>query len=193
MDLFTFGSNLITVMLGSGAAFGILNWFSERQKRTEEVEFLATRLAVQLEGYAIECADKVSDHDTATDSDNTAGAVIGKIPEFPPLPESESYRLLKRDLLDEMLQFPQLRFMAENAAIFWWNVVGDPDSCRVAYRDNTISMGERAAGLAKRLREKYSLPKRTLIYGEWDICKFFNEELAKIQKREERVETGFCH
>ena len=186
IDLLSFGGNIITVMLGSGAAFGFMNLYSDRKKHKNNAEFLATQIAVQLEGYAIECADKISEHTTAEDSDNHAGRLIGKIPEYPPLPTSDSYNLLNRGIVDEVLQFPQERQMADKAAYFWWDVVGDPECCNAAYKDNTIRMGERAARLAKKIRNFYKLPERKLVFGEWDIYKFFNDELAAIIERERK-------
>lgn len=180
IDIAEFAGQVVTVMLGSGAAFAFLNWRTERRRRIDDVEFLATTLAVQFEGYAIDCADKVSDHQLATDSDGCAGKLIGKIPDFNLVTQHEGYRLLDRAVLDEILQFPQERLLAERAAIFWWDVVGDPDCCNNAYRDNTVKVAHHALMLATKLRSRYKLPKRSMAYGEWDIREFLAKEVQKL-------------
>jgi hypothetical protein len=184
MDLLAFAGNVVTVMLGSGAAFSLLHLYTERRKRTDEVGFLATQLAVQFEGYAIECADKVSDNDTAWGSDGAAGENIRSIPQFAPLPISDAYKLLKRGLVDEMLQLPQDILMAQKSASFTGDV-GDEDEYIKEVRDSTLRIGSQAANMALKLRQKYSLPERLLVYNEWDIRKYFGDELAKIQQEQE--------
>jgi len=185
IDLLAFGGNVITVMLGSGAAFGILKWHTDWKTQQNKAKFLATQLAVQLEGYAIDCSDKISGHITAEDSNEAAGDYITKIVEYPPLPVSDAYQSLERSIADEVLQFPQECQMAERAARFLWEVA-DTDACLENYKDNTIRIGAKAAELAKKIREHYSLPMRKLTFGEWDVYQFFADELKKVVAREKK-------
>ena len=185
-----FWTNLVTVFLGSGAAVAITNWYiehrREERRRTDETEFLAVKLAIEFEGYAIECAERVSDHKTAEDSGGHAGKRIGSLPEAPQLPKGDAYKFFDRNLLDDIYQFPQDCLMADRAAIFWWNVVGDEDCCTQAYEKNTIRMGVKASEIAKEIRRKNKLPSRTLTFGNWKIDKFLGEEMAKILEREDK-------
>jgi hypothetical protein len=69
--------NFMTVFLGSGAAIAvskmIYEYRKDRRQRADAIEYLAIQFAFLLEGYAIECANKVNDHKTAKQSDGHAG------------------------------------------------------------------------------------------------------------------------
>jgi hypothetical protein len=192
-----FLSNLVTVFLGSGAAIAVAKIFFEhhrdRRQRIDAAEYLALQLAFLFEGYAIECADKTNDQRTADDSDGAAGSAIGRVPQLPPLPESDAYKLLDRARLNDVLDFPQRCQMANEAAMFWWDVVGDNDCCRNAMEENTLVMGGRAVDIAKKLRTTYALGSRDLTFGEWNIEEFFSQELtklAKIEQERRQAEAG---
>ena len=91
-----FWINLLTVFLGSGAALTAFNWYIEHQRekkrRTDEKEFLAVKLAIEFEGFAIECAELVSDHITNENSGGQAGKRIGSLPDVRQPPRSDSYK-----------------------------------------------------------------------------------------------------
>jgi hypothetical protein len=74
--------------------------------------------------------------------------------------------------------------MANEAAMFWWDVVGDEDCCSQAMEENTILMGGRAVGIANKLRSTYKLCSRDLTFGEWNISEFFAKELKQLEKLE---------
>jgi hypothetical protein len=178
--------NLVTVFLGSGAAIAvtrlITDYRKDRRKRADAVEYLAFQPAFAFEGYAVECANRASDHDTARRSDGHAGQLIGRVPPLPNLPESDAYKLLDRCLLNDVLDFPQRCQMANVAAMFWWDIVGDEDCCVQALEENTILTGGRAVDIAKRLRIRYKLGSRDLKFGTWNINDFFTKGLTKLEE-----------
>ena len=182
--------NFLTVLLGSGAATAVMQIYfehrRERRLRTDSAEYLALQLALQFEGYAIECAEKSSKHKLAHNSDGHAGGVISNVPEAPPYPQSEGFKWLDRQLLNDILEFPQRCRMANEAALFWWNVVGDRDCCEVAMLENTLLMGGRALDIARRLRRDHNLKARDMTFGQWNIAEFFDAELKKVQATERR-------
>jgi hypothetical protein len=189
--------NLVTVFLGSGAAIAvskmIFEYRKDHQQRADATEYLAIQLAFLLEGYAIECANKANDHRIAKQSDGHAGALIGSIPMPPPFPEGDAYKLLDRTLLNDLLDFPQRCQMANEAAMFLWDVVGDEDSCCVAMEENTVQMGGRAVAIAKKFRIKYKLDSRDLSFGEWDIADFFDnglKRLAELKRQQAEAEAA---
>jgi hypothetical protein len=81
---------LSTVILGSGAAIAIVRLIfdnkKEKRERAEATKYLAIQLAFQFEGFTLECARGVSDHQTAVDNDGHAGAFLSKVPSPPQLP-----------------------------------------------------------------------------------------------------------
>jgi hypothetical protein len=186
--------NFLTVFLGSGAAIAVTRFIydyrKDRRLRADAAEYLAFQLAFLLEGYAVECAQQASDHDTARQSDGHAGGLISRVPAPASLPESDAYKLLDRSLLNDVLDFPQRCQMANEAAMFWWNVVGDQDCCSEAMEENTILMGGRAVDIATRLRATYKLGSRDLTFGTWNIRNFFAKELKRLEERNrEKQET----
>jgi hypothetical protein len=185
-----FALQLVTVFLGSGAAIAVAKILFEHRRealqRRDSTEYLALQLAFQLESYAIECARKISDHRLAKEYQGDVGQIIARVPMLAPFPQSEAYRQIDRALLDDVMDFPQRCEMSNQAALFWWEVVGDPDCCNVAMEENTIQMGTRALDIARRLRTHYKLPARNLTFGKWNLDKFFSEELTKLQAVEIR-------
>ncbi|MEI9889108.1 MAG: hypothetical protein WDN08_21905 [Rhizomicrobium sp.] len=185
--------SFLTVVLGSGAAFTIaqivLDFRRHRRKRRDSVEYLALRLAFVLEGYAIACAEKQSDHSTAVEHDGQAGRLLGSVPEVPALPESDAYQFLDRSILNSVLDFPQRVVMADRFAAFWWDTVGDLDSFRSEIGSQTIRMGHLAAVLAKRVRTTYRIQGRPLVLGTWDIGKYLEDEVRKLDETKRRNEV----
>jgi hypothetical protein len=181
-------ADFLLVLLGSGAgvsltSLGLEQWRQFRS-REDSVRHLSLRLAFHLEGYAIECANKIGDHELATDSDGHAGRYLGSVPQPPALPESTAFMLIKAELLEAILDFPQRCQMADEETRFVWEVVGDPDSVRTAAQENAVKMGEHALYLAGRIRRECKLPKRDLTFGKWNAHKFFETELKRIQELE---------
>ncbi len=176
--------DLVLVFLGSGAGVAItsliLEHWRHKRSRTESARHLAIRIAFELEGYAIDCAEKANDHQLACSSAGHAGTYLGTVPAPPSLPESTAYSLIDADVLEAILDFPQRCKMASSEAAFWWDAVGDMDCVRTAASGNTIKMGALAIRIAQRLRQRHRLPTRDLTFGEWDIATFFDEEARRI-------------
>lgn len=163
--------------------------FKKKAKKEEDqvaVKYLALRLAFLFEGYAVECADKVGDHQLAYDSDRHAGRFIGQVPKIPPLPREEDQKILDHSLLNDIWDFPQRCVMANDNALFW-DDIGERDCTTNALRINTIKMGFRAMDIGNRLRKKYDLSPRLLGFGDFDVEKFLKEELEKIEANGEKL------
>ncbi|GJM00010.1 MAG: hypothetical protein DHS20C07_16890 [Methyloligella sp.] len=173
--------NFLLVVVGSGASIGFLNWFTDRKKSKSKVKFLATQLAVQLEGYALECFEDISNQDDYIGHEGYIGSTIAFVPELPKIPTSDDYMQLDNNLLDEFLQMPQDRITANRAAIFWDQV--DRECANSAYRESTVVMGHKALTLSKKLRQKYKLPQRELKSGVCELNKFFHDQMIEIEER----------
>lgn len=184
----------LTTMLGSGAAIGLLNVYSvykaESIKRRDEVGLLATRIAVQLEGYIIQCTDDLSNHEIFSSSKGSAGTSIQRIPKCLDLFHGDSYRLLDRDLLDDILQFPQKIQMAEQELTSLWEVTGDTSLCERRMYRYAVIMGREAVTLSRRLRTRYKLPVRKLVSDDRDMCEFLDTLLSQIEDEDSRRELA---
>ncbi len=139
-----------------------------RERPLERLDALAT--AVALEGYALNCADKVADHVTAVDSGGHAGSALTKVPELPDIKVVSAFLKLRRaHIAHQLASLPQEVKQADQAADFWCEVVGDMDSARNEAVTQTASVGLRALQLAQNLRETFKLPPRKLVFGEYDV------------------------
>lgn len=207
MDWLAFGETFGAVILGSGlTTAGVNIFFQHRLKKQEKqeeaqnvVKYLALRLAFLFEGYAFQCADKISDHHMAESSTSSeywftgnsgpeAGAFIGEVPKLSSFPSEleEGYKLLDQDILNDIFDFPQRCIMANRNAMFW-DEIGEKECCTNALGQNTLDMGARALDIGKRLRKKYALESRQLIYDRFDMEKFLTEELVKLKEHKERI------
>lgn len=130
----------------------------------------ALRVAVLLEGYAIQCADAISDHDLAVDSGGHAGLLMGAVPKPPGIELNVGLLQPRRGAIANRLAvFTQEALQADQSAAFWWEVVGDHEAARNAARHECACLGLRGLSLAADLRSVFKLPKRKLIFGTYDI------------------------
>jgi len=183
--------DFLVVLFGSGAGValatvGIEQW-RHSKSRQESVRHLALRVAFMLEGYAIDCADKVEFADVDRVRDFSA------VPQLPALPESSAYVLMQTDILEKILDHPQQCQMAGSGAAFL-REIGDPESASVAVEEATIQLGQKALEIAQEIRKHYHLPRRKLVSGTWDIETFYARECSRVREQEARraeERTGF--
>jgi hypothetical protein len=156
---------IVTIILGSGAASVVLQrvfeGFRDTKKRKEATKYLALRLAFLFEGYAIDCASKISDHQMYTDSHGAAGGTMAKIPEPPGLPESSSYEFLKSEMLNRVFAFPQTCKIAQDTVTFVAEV-HDEDEFWRAVEEETIKIVSEAIDIGRELRRNHGLIERQL-------------------------------
>jgi hypothetical protein len=181
-------TQFLAFVLGSGVVAALTQSFFDNRRtaksKREAVSYLALRLAYLLEGYAIDCASKEADHDTAIEHEGDAGSFLAEVPVLPDLPTSDAYQLLDTKTLGQILDLPQRREMAQQAAMFWWDMVADEGATRVALGENTITMGFLALKIAKDLRSSYHLGSRDLTFGRWDIVQHYEKEMRKVAAAE---------
>lgn len=139
-----------------------------RERSSERLEALTA--AVALEGYALTCADRVADHETAIGSDGHAGSFLGTVPALPDIRIVAAFLKRERaEIANQLALFPQEVKQAEQAASFWWDVVGDMECARNEAVAQTASVGLDALQLAQSLRVKFELPCRDLVFGEYNV------------------------
>ncbi|WP_123657280.1 hypothetical protein [Salinisphaera japonica] len=161
----------------TGAA---INIWRENRTSKQSTKYDALVAAVALEGYAINCADKISAHKAATWSEGHAGAFMASVPKLPELSVTAGYlRHRKASVANQLMTFPQDVNQAEQAVAFWWDVVGDEEATKGAAVQQSARIGLQSLNLAKVLRDSFSLPKRHLVFGEYDIHDVLNKELPK--------------
>lgn len=185
---------LATVFLGSGVSFTLVKTLldrrKEKQERTEATKHIALRLAILFEAYVIECAEGVSSHQTADEYNGDAGARLGKVLALADLPIDDAYRFLDTNLLNSIYAFPQRCLLAQKAAEFWADVVGDRDAYFNTVKQNTLKMGSEALDISRNIRQLYGLPPRLLRFDKWDIDNFMMKEVKRLEDSQKRIEEA---
>jgi|GEM_PF-2956732 len=174
---------LITILTSAvvAAVVGplVTDWIQGRKSR-QNARYDALSAAVALEGYAIECATAVINHDLVGESGGHAGAPMSKVPDVPELPNItvvvEFLRPGKAALASQMLSFPQLAFQAQQHVEFIWDVTGEPSEAAETLGKESAKVALRAVELAKELRKEFTLPSRELAFGKFDVEKTLKEK-----------------
>ena len=177
-----FFSTVITSALVATVAGAAINAWWETRKDKHNARFDALTAAISLEGYAIDCADRISDNDLAEQSDGHAGAFMGSVPELPNLSIPAGFlRPKKAEVADRLMIFPQEIRQADQVAAFQWDVTADISVVRETAVAQSAKVGLKALDLAADLRKAFKLPKRTLVFGIFDVRKTLEKNLRKDQ------------
>ena len=176
---------LITILTSAAVAAVVgplvTDWLQGRKSK-QNARYDALAAAVALEGYAIECATAVINHDLVGESDGHAGAPMSKIPNVPELPKitvvAEFLRPDKAALASQLLSLPQLVLQAQQHVEFLWDVTGEPEIAAETLGKEAAKVALGALGLAKGLRKEFALPSRDLTFGTFDVEKTLKDKAS---------------
>jgi hypothetical protein len=163
-------TTVITSALVATVAGAAINAWLDSRKSKNASRFEALRAAVILEGYALTCAAKISDHGLAIDSEGHAGTFLGSVPELPELSVAAGFlRHKKASVANRLMIFPQETHQADQHIAFLWDATADIELARSAAVGKVAQIGLKAINLATEIREAFDLPKRELIFGKFDV------------------------
>ncbi len=170
---------LTSAVVSSIATTAISSWLESRKSKVS-TKLEALKASVELEGYAINCADKLANHELAISSAGHAGAFLADVPDIPPLNIAVGFlRPKKYQVANRLLIFPQEHNQAKQVVLFMWDVTCDPDSCNKEAAMQTAKMGLKAVSLAEDLRNAFKLPDRELVFGTHDIKETLKDNIEK--------------
>ena len=183
------------LVLGTGFVTKALDWLIDRQKTDRLAEqgagYLAARIAVILEQFAIRCADQIADNEMYRQSDGYAGHGHGTLPALAEFPPEANWTVLDPVLLSRTLSIPNELILADRTIAFWWEVETDPSLLHNVCDAQAGTCGYRAWRLAAELRSRYSLPDFSPGAFSWDpigtLREHHDRELARITA--ERAES----
>ena len=191
-----FWSQAISAGLGSGFAIALIKVSfdayklrDDKQRREHNQPHVALCLAVYLEGYAVQCASEVDDHELAMSCDGHAGNYLKRVPDPGPLPEV-AFDLLDIEIVDALFDFPQRCQMAQASADSCWDIIREVDDFQKLVGEATIKIGISAMEIARRLRNTYGLKPRDMTFGTWDVDEFFADRTARLAKTEKERRAG---
>ncbi len=174
-------SSVLTTFIG----WGLNHFFVHRATLKRDARYLAQRLAIVLEKYAVDCANSITDNNLHDSSGGQAGERHVVLPDIGSFPAEADWKAIDPDLMDRVLSMPNELVLADQAISFWWNVVGDEDCMRTEANDQAGECGLRAWLLASELRKRCGIPASTLPATSWDF-------VAALQKRVEAAEARLC-
>jgi hypothetical protein len=129
-------------------------WWTKRSENKRNAAYLAIRLVVILERFAIDSNALITDQTLYDQSGGEYGANAHTLPDLETFPEEQSWITLQPTLLARVLTFPnELRL--SNLAVASWT--GSEDVIQEAL-NQCGKLGYRAWALAHDLRTQYRLP-----------------------------------
>ena len=163
-------STVVTSALVATIAGAAINFWLQSRKERHVTRFDALTAAIILEGYAISCADKLSNHALAKASDGHAGTFMESLPELPKLSIVAGFlKPARARVADRLMFFPYEVRQADQVATFLWDVTTDVDAVREASVAQAAKMGLYALDLSADIREAFKLPKRKIVFGAFDV------------------------
>jgi hypothetical protein len=184
VDLFTFGSNILTALIGAGLATALVNGLIESRRAasvaTTRATYLATRLIVGIEAYIDECSKSLHDLSIAPNDEWHPA-----LPEAPILPEDhDGWLALDGDLRTRALLFGQT-IRDETIKIELADLHDGPPFGQYASELALCRVARSAVQLSTAIRTKYTLPKRDETTEEW-----LNEQIAKLERKHADEESA---
>jgi hypothetical protein len=143
---------VIATGLVSGGFREALDWLKGARRKRRELDYLSVSVAASLEAFAIECDDLHQGMEAYYENYKAVGSI--SIPAAPEFPKDCDWRLVEVTLLNELLTFGNRVRETQAKANFTHHFEGDVWSHASAVKE----LGERAAGLAERLRSAAGLP-----------------------------------
>jgi hypothetical protein len=158
-----------------------------KQSAERDARYLAVRVAIILECFAIECAEQVSESSLHERSKGAAGSTYKTTPQLQQLPENAEWKLLEPNLLARVLSFQVELRLAEGTLTHMSAV--EPDCTDLACRLQSGKCGYIAWQIAEDLRRYYSLPTFDPFHTAWDVVGALKVEHDEVMDFNRRAKT----
>ncbi len=161
--------SLITIVLTSALVATVVGtainaWLDSRKLR-QTTRCDALKAAVALEGYALLCANKLSNHELAFISRGHAGSYLASVPELPKLSIVAGFlRPQKASIASRLMVFPQKVLEYEQVNSFFKDNKRSEEAIVVMFSHVAI-IGLSAVELASDIRAAFDLPVRELAFA----------------------------
>jgi hypothetical protein len=116
----------VTTILTAAAGVGLNHFFVQRPALKRDARYMAQRLAIILEKFAVDCATSISENDLHDSSGGHAGTMRLALPALTSFPAEADWKAIPPDLVDRVLSMT-------TAAITWLG----PTKRRKISRKNT--------------------------------------------------------
>lgn len=161
------------------AAIGALR---EHNKEKRGATYLALRIAVALEQFAISCADQIGENDVHEESHGHAGTAYVGLPKNPEYPTDADWKALIGTLAARALGLTNEIHMGARALAF--SLDNDPENATSDCSDRCAVLGLRALTLATELRSEYRIRRFDPREAGWDIQQVLMRRHERVQRHE---------
>lgn len=152
MQWTTLGNWIVAIVVGVLASTITQVATSRRDRKT--ATYLAVRIAITLEAFAIACADLIHENDRAQRSDDDEGP-RESLPELAVYPGDENWQTLDVSLANRALAFRNDLTVSHNTMYADWQTGDGPQSDLCD--DEAAKRGIQAWDLASDLRSRYKI------------------------------------
>jgi len=166
---------LIGVALGAFISQGT-PWLRERLSQKKRAAYLAMRLAVILERFAIDCESLISENERSQIGDDKEGP-RGDLPNLEEYPEETNWETLQSDLAHRSLALRNDIASSRDTMYFRWQM--EDESKSDACNDEAAIRGAQAWELAISIRRQYNLPAYSPGY---DVGGALKKRLLEMKK-----------
>jgi hypothetical protein len=177
-------------LLTTFGSWGLNHFFVHRAALKRDARYVAQRVAIILEKFAVDCADVIIDNDIHSESGGHAGKRHLGLPALGLLPADADWKALPPNLVDRVLSMPNELALATKAILFWWNVVGDEECMETETDQRAGTCGLRAWLLASELRKQYKIPASSLTEVGWDFVAELRTQDEAARKKAESNEAA---
>lgn len=179
-----------------GVLLGILkDWIFQKAKRKKEYEYLATRVACELDRFVYRCVDVANDDGTSYGQYDKDGCACIQVtpPEFNPLELDVDWRSLPSNLMYEILNLPNKVETANAAISSVFDHVTVPPHYEEGFEARQLhfsELGLLAMDLAKRLRKFAKLPAFEAIenWNPEEVLTYKKKQAIEIQEDRYRAQ-----
>jgi len=203
------GWDIVKFALGTGVVTAVANnllgwwrdWKKEGTTTIRDARYLAMRVAVTLDRFAIECANSIGDNELFSGSQGHAGTVHGRLPPLEEYPTDADWKALDPSLSARALSLRNDLRLSEGIIKFWWEIEpGDQGILMTTCDGQAGTCGYRAWQLAADMRRHYGLPEFDPKPTSWDVVTVLKEQYdlelkrmkdsAADRERRERAKTA---
>jgi hypothetical protein len=179
------GWDIVKFALGTGVVTAVANnllgwlrdWKKEGTTSTRDARYLAMRVAVTLDEFAIECAKSIRDNQIYIESMGHAGTRHGKLPPLSEYPTDADWKALDPSLSTRALSFCNELRLSEGIIGLWWDIEpGDQGILMNTCDGQAGKCGYRAWQLAADMRRHYGLPEFEPEHTGWNIVPELKQE-----------------
>ena len=183
---------LIGVFLGAALSITRELWLDYRSQK-KKAEYLAILVACILDRYVDGCVSVVSDNGLT----NQDGITVTQVttPDLDLNSIDVDWQSLPSDLMYEILSFPNLIEEANHKISSVAEYVASPPDFEEVYEERHYEyaiLGIKAAQLAEKFRQTYSLPIRD--FNSWNPIEYMKQkkaEISSIRLERERAHASF--